>query len=459
MNRLDGRTVLTAAAMREAEAPAISRIGAEALMAKAGNMVGEAIERLVGTSEILVVCGPGNNGGDGYIAAGTLRDRGAHVRVAAMAAPASETARWAKEQWGGAVESLVQTGPAPVVVDALFGIGLCRPIDDRIMASWHQLAGDARFKIAIDLPSGLGTDDGRVFSTPPRMDVTLALGAAKPAHLLQPAARYCGAVRLLDIGLDVGGDMHVLEPPALPEPSSASHKFNRGMVAVVSGAMAGASLLSATAAMHAGAGYVILIGGSGGGPHALVHREFTDQSLDDERIGAMVIGPGLGRDDAARNYLERVLDSRHPLIIDGDALHLLIDRLPKLAACSRPVILTPHAGEFAALFGQGEGSKIQRTRAAADRAGAIVVHKGPDTVIAAPDGRVALAEDANDWLSTAGSGDALTGAIAASLAALLDPFAAASAGVWMHGQAARRLGAAFIADELAVSLSAVRAAL
>ncbi len=459
MIRLDGQPVLTAAAMREAEGPEIARIGAEELMAKAGGMVGEAINRLAGTSEILVVCGPGNNGGDGYVAARTLRDRGANVRVAAMTDPATETACWAKEQWGGAVESLDQAGPAPVVVDALFGIGLSRPIDDGIMASWQRLAEGARFTIAIDLPSGLGTDDGRVFSTPPRMDVTLALGAAKPAHLLQPAARYCGAVRLLDIGLDVGGDMHVLARPSLPEPGPDSHKFNRGMVAVVAGAMAGASLLSAIAAMHAGAGYVTLIGEGDGGPHALVHREFTDHALGDDRIAAMVIGPGLGRDDAARHHLERVLDSGHPLIIDGDALHLLIDRLPTLAARSRPVILTPHAGEFAALFGQGEGSKIERTRAAAERAAAIVVHKGADTVIAAPDGRIVLARDANDWLSTAGSGDTLTGVIAASLAAGLDPFAAASAGVWMHGQAARRLGAAFIADGLAAALAAVRAAL
>jgi hydroxyethylthiazole kinase-like uncharacterized protein yjeF len=231
------------------------------------------------------------------------------------------------------------------------------------------------------------------------------------------------------------------------------------MVVVVGGAMRGAALLASTAAMRAGAGYVALLDGGEGGPHVLVHRAFAEQPLDDERIGALLIGPGLGRDGEAARKLDAALASGCPLIIDGDALHLVKNRRDKLRDRKRPTILTPHEGEFIALFGKSEGSKLDRARAAAVEADAVIAYKGPDTVIASPDGQARLAGDANDWLSTAGTGDVLAGTIAATLAAGLDPLEAAAAGVWLHGEAARRLGAAFIADDLANALSAVRAAL
>jgi hydroxyethylthiazole kinase-like uncharacterized protein yjeF len=231
------------------------------------------------------------------------------------------------------------------------------------------------------------------------------------------------------------------------------------MVVVVGGAMAGAAMLASTAAMRAGAGYVALLDGGRGGPDALVHRAFADQPLDDDRVGALLIGPGLGRGEEAADKLDTALASDRPLVIDGDALHLLKDHLDQLPGRRAPTILTPHEGEFAALFGKGKGSKLDRARAAARRAGAVVVYKGADTVIAAPDGRARLAGDVNDWLSTAGTGDVLAGAIAATLAARLEPLEAAAAGVWLHGEAARWLGASFIADDLANALTAVRAAL
>jgi hydroxyethylthiazole kinase-like uncharacterized protein yjeF len=228
------------------------------------------------------------------------------------------------------------------------------------------------------------------------------------------------------------------------------------MVAVVRGRMAGAAQLAADAAMHAGAGYVELLGPTiPGAPHALVRRRCDDAALADARVGAVLIGPGLGRDDEAQALLDCVLATAHPLVIDGDALHLVTPE--RLRARGGTLILTPHAGEFGALFGDPDTDKLAAARAAAARAGATIVFKGPDTVIATPDGRAALAEAASSWLSTAGSGDVLAGAIAAMLAGGRAPIDAAAAGVWLHAAAARRLGPAFIADDLATALAGARA--
>lgn len=456
MRSIGGAAVLTAAEMRDAEARAFAA-GDEpfAMMRRAGEACAHAIRRVSAGTEVLVLCGPGNNGGDGYVIAATLAAAGHKVRVAALAEPRRGSARQAREAWMEPVESLASAAPAPVLVDALFGIGLTRALDDDVAASLKRLSAMARLTIAVDLPSGLDTDSGALLGCPAPADITLALGALKPAHLLQPAAARCGAVRLLDIGIAADDPMQVLAPPALPAPGPSSHKFNRGMVAVIKGRTAGASELAARAAMHAGAGYVALLGATiPAAPHALVRRALSDESLGDPRIGALVVGPGLGRDDAMRALVERALATDHPLIIDGDALHLVTP--DQIRACAKPVILTPHAGEFDALFGRGQGSKLDRARDAANAAGAVVVFKGADTVIAAPDGRVRFAPTASNWLSTAGSGDVLAGAIAACLAAGLDPLDAAAAGVWLHGEAARACGAAFIADDLAGALAGAR---
>jgi hydroxyethylthiazole kinase-like uncharacterized protein yjeF len=324
-----------------------------------------------------------------------------------------------------------------------------------------HLVGEARLSIAVDLPSGVGTDDGAALGNVPRFDLTLALGAAKPAHLLQPAARFCGNTRLLDIGVPTASLIRVLDRPELPTPGPDAHKYIRGMVAIVGGMMPGAAELAAIAAMRAGAGYVLLLGeGAQDSPHAVVRKPWKPEALGDKRIGALLIGPGLGRDGEGEARLDEALASTRPLVIDGDALQLLDSRrLEALGARAQPAILTPHAGEFATLFGKSGGNKIDAALDAARRSGAIVVFKGADTVIASPDGSVRLAGDASDWLSTAGTGDVLAGAIAAMLASGLDPMTAASAGVWLHGAAARRLGAAFIADDLAYALTAARSVL
>lgn len=450
MSVLAGLPILTAADMRAAEEAAIAAgTDVDTLMERAGAWVARWAARLAPGAPVLVLCGPGNNGGDGYVAARLLRAGGADVRVAALAEPKTDAARRAAAQWDGPVGALRDAASAPVVIDALLGTGASRPLD---VPEAARLIGAAKLAIAVDVPSGLDADGVRAPECVGRCHLTLALGALKPAHLLQPGANLCGAVRLVDIGVPTVSDTHVLPTPDLPAPGPNAHKYSRGMVAVVSGAMPGAALLAAEAALHGGAGYVMLAGGkTTGGPHALVRRRLDGDTLGERRIGCVAVGPGLGRDPEGQGRLDLALASGHPLVIDGDALHLVgADAIPAGS------ILTPHASEFVALFGTGGGSKLDRTRAAARTSGAVVVHKGADTVIAAPDGRAVIAPPTSAWLSTAGTGDVLVGAIAAQRATGLDPFAAAQAGVWLHARAAERLGAAFIADDLPRALSQVR---
>lgn len=452
----EGAPVLTAAAMRAAEDRAIAAgSSVAALMERAGTGVAEWVHRLAAGSEVLILCGPGNNGGDGYVAARVLASRGVPVRVAALGEPKTGAAAAARAAWGGAVEALTDaTEHAPVMVDALFGTGLTRALDAQVAWKLAALVEHARLSVAVDLPSGAETDAGGDFGAAlPRFDVTLALGALKPAHVLQPVSALCGVVGLVEIGLEATeSEVRTLEQPSLPMPGTGAHKYSRGMVAVVSGPMHGASELAARAAYRAGAGYVLLLtGGLPSPPHAIVRQRWSAEALDDQLIGAVVIGPGLGRDDRAQEKLDAALASDRPLVIDGDALHLLdLNTLRNRAA---PTVLTPHAGEFDALFGAGQGSKIERTQDAARRSNAVVVFKGADTVIARPDGWATVAPMGNPWLSVAGTGDVLAGAIAAMLAQQSsDPLRAASDGVWLHGQAARILDRCFLADELADAL-------
>jgi hydroxyethylthiazole kinase-like uncharacterized protein yjeF len=348
-----------------------------------------------------------------------------------------------------------------VLVDALFGTGLSRPPGEEIARPLRRLVDAARLSFAVDVPSGVGSDDGAVLGILPRFDVTLALGAAKPAHLLQPSARHCGLVRILDIGVAVASTDIVMRRPALSAPDADAHKYSRGMVAVIAGAMPGAAALASEAAMRAGAGYVLLLGEGGGTtPHAIVRKPWDAVALDEKRIGAVLVGPGLGRDGDAPAKLDAAIASRHPLVIDGDALHLLGDRrLGQVSRRSGVTVLTPHAGEFASVFGRAD-NKAEAARNAARRAGCLIVFKGADTVIAGPDGRLRYAEPSNNWLSTAGTGDVLAGTIAAMLAGGQGaPIDRVCAGVWLHAEAARRLGTAFIADDLAHTLTAARASL
>jgi ADP-dependent NAD(P)H-hydrate dehydratase / NAD(P)H-hydrate epimerase len=452
------RPILTAEEMRAAEAAAVAAgTSVQILMERAGVGAAEAIRRYAGPMPALVLCGPGNNGGDGYVIARALRERGVPVRVAAPAEPQSEAAQKAKRSWGGPIEELGETQPAPLLIDALFGTGLKRPLDGDAAQRLGNLASEAQVRVAVDLPSGAATDDGAILSPIPDYDLTITFATLKPSHLLQPVASRLGRIIVVDIGIEAESMLHEVAPPSLPPPWPQDHKYSRGYVLVVGGEMPGASALTAAAALRSGAGYVRLLAEQivPGVPLAVVQGGAQSGLLEDPRVGAVALGPGLGLGAAAEALLERALASEQPLVLDADALTLLA-RQPERAAGA---ILTPHAGEFARMFGEGAGSKVDRSRAAAGRAGCVIVYKGADTVIAAPDGRAASAPPASPWLASAGTGDVLTGIIAAMRAKGMDAFEAACAGVWIHGKAAEMAGPALIADDLIAQLPRVIASL
>jgi hydroxyethylthiazole kinase-like uncharacterized protein yjeF len=456
---VSGRPIVTAAEMRAAEQAAIDGgTPVETLMDRAGTAAAEAIWRYAGPLPTLVLCGPGNNGGDGYVIARRFAERGMAVAVAALAEPASAAARAAKDGWTGMVVSLDEAKPAPLLVDALFGTGLSRPLDSPVVEALGRLAGEARVRVAVDLPSGVATDDGHLLSPVPYFDLTVTFAALKPSHLLQPAARHMGRLVLADIGLAVESRLSEIARPKLRRPGPDDYKYSRGYVAVLAGEMPGASALTAGGAARSGAGYVRLISGETlpAVPAAVVQsRGEPATSLEDDRIGAVAIGPGLGRDRRARTRLDIALQCGRPLVLDADALVLIAGRSRPLALPHVP-ILTPHAGEFARLWSGGEGNKVAEARAAAVAWGAVIVFKGPDTVVAAPDGRAAVAA-VPPALATAGTGDVLTGVIAAMRAAGLEPFEAACAAVWLHARAAQLAGPVLIADDLLRHLPAAAA--
>lgn len=450
-----GRPILTAAETRAAE-QAIFAAGTsvEALMEQAGAAVAEAAWRFAAMPPTLILCGPGNNGGDGYVAARHLAARGVPVRVAATGAPTTAAAQAMRARWDGPVEDIANAKGAPLLIDCLFGTGLTRGLDAALADRLARLAAAAKLSIAVDLPSGISTDDGAALSPVPQFDLTVALGVLKPAHLLQPAAALCGRVAVADIGIAAASPAWELARPDLPAPGPGDHKYARGLVAVIGGAMPGAAALSAIAAARAGAGYVVLAGEGDGLPRAIVRRS-ADEALADARTGAVVVGPGLGRDADARRLLRAALESGHPPVIDADGLTVLgTGGLVHLRRLRDMAILTPHEGEFARLFGDLPGSRIDRARAAAARSGAVVLLKGSDSVVAHPDGRVAINRCAPAWLASAGTGDVLAGIIAAMRARGLDAFAAAQAGLWLHTDAAHRAGAGLIADDIATHLPA-----
>lgn len=447
--------ILTAAETRAAEQALFDRgVAVGELMARAGRAVADAAFARCGPLPALVACGPGNNGGDGYVVAARLRERGVAVRVCATGAPRGEAALAARAAWGGAVEPLAEAAPAPLFVDALFGTGLSRALDPAVAAPLRRLAEAARVRVAVDLPSGVATDDGAVLGDPPAADLTVALGALKRAHRLMPAMALCGEVVVADIGLAADSRVTGIVRPRVPGPGFESDKYRRGKVVVMAGAMPGATLLSALAAQRAGAGYVELLGAAGDAPpHALVRRAWDDAALADPRISAIVVGPGLGQDDEAWRRLRLALATDRPLVIDADALNLLARHgADAVRGRAAPTVLTPHRGEFARLFPDAAGSSLDEARAGAAALDAVLLLKGAATVVAHPDGRAAINPPAPAWLASAGTGDVLSGLLGTLLAQERDPFAAAQAAAWLHADAARRAGPLLIADDLVAHL-------
>jgi hydroxyethylthiazole kinase-like uncharacterized protein yjeF len=445
---MTGRPILTAEAMRSAEQSAIEAgTSVEELMERAGASLAEAVYRFAGPMRALVLCGPGNNGGDGYVAARHLAERGLAVRVAALADPKSEAAKSARSQWKGEVERLSpDTKGEPLLIDALFGTGLSRGLDDEVSLLLSELVHEALVGVACDLPSGVDSDSGALLNPLHDYDLTVTFGALKPAHLLIPSMGKCGRVVLADIGIDAPADWHEIAPPQLPALEPGGHKYDRGLVHALAGKMPGAIALAATAAARAGAGYVRVSTSKTieGLPSAIVQTDSAE--VNDERIGCLLVGPGMGD---IPQVLTLALTSKAPKVLDADAISHLgePERLK-----GQNAIITPHEGEFRRLFGEMEGTKPERALEAARRSGAVVVYKGGDTVVAAPDGKVGFRPPAPAWLATAGTGDVLAGVIAALRARGLPAFEAACAGVWIHGRAAEIAGPQMIADDLAEAI-------
>ncbi len=429
------------------------------LMQRAGRGCAEWIWRVAAGRAVTVLCGPGNNGGDGYVIAECLQTRGLNLLVVAPQEPTTATASKARSTYRGAVAADLGERRAPILVDALFGFGLTREICGAFKGLLEEGRTSHGYCIAIDVPSGVHCDTGKWLGEPRYADLTLALGAWKRAHWLMPASARMGEKRLVDIGIAARGEGRVSSRPRLAKPPPDSHKYRRGLVAIVAGAMPGAPILAAEAAMRAGAGYVRLVS-QHSHPDAtadlVIDRE--PDALADGRIGAVLVGPGLGRDDKARERLAAVLESGKPAVLDADALHLLDwDALEGVAA--HRLLLTPHEGELGALchaFGVTGESKLDRTTGLRDATGANVLAKGPDTLLAPAEGGLVVFPAASSWLSVAGTGDVLAGIAASRLAHHGDPSRAAEETVWLHREAARIAGPAFTAGGLA---RAVRLAL
>ena len=417
------RPILTAAKMRAAEAGH----DVDTLMERAGAALAEAAWLFAGPIETLILCGPGNNGGDGKVAARHLEARGMTVRIATL-------------------DTIADAEPAPMVIDCLFGTGLSRGLEEAVNNKLNALVEAAQVAIACDLPSGISTDDGTIMSPVADYDLTVTFGALKPAHLLMPAMQPMGRIVLADIGIAVGLDWFEIDRPILPPLDPSGNKFTRGMVHCLAGQMPGAIALAAHAAARAGAGYVRVSTSRAidNLPSAVIQTDTAE--VGDLRIGAILVGPGLGD---IPPVLTLALTVAKPVIIDADAIALVgePDRLR-----GHDAILTPHEGEFVKLFGHLPGSKSDRALEAARLSGAIVVYKGPDTLVASPDGRLGFAPPAPAWLASAGTGDVLAGIIAAFRARGLASFDAACAGVWVHGRAAEIAGPSMIADDLIAAI-------
>ena len=447
--------VLTVAQMRAAEAAAL-RNGVEEweLMRTAGRAAAAWVARMAAGRSVAILCGPGNNGGDGYVIAETLRASGHDVKVIAPVEPKGAVAEKARACFAGTPTRAGRIDTA-VVVDCLFGYGLDRRVESPFADLLEELGRSDAFRIAVDVPSAIASDSGEVLGPFADYNLTLALGAWKRAHFMMPAMARMGEKRLVPIGLDIEPSNCVLSKrPHFAPPEPDSHKYRRGLLAIVAGKMPGAPLLSAKAAMRSGAGYVKLLSDHShpDAPAELVVADDPlDRALADERIDAILIGPGLGRDEAASQRLSEALAAGRPTVLDADALHLLTPDLLDTRG-KTPLIMTPHEGELSNLcksFGVESANKLDTASRLAQTSDTVILAKGADTVLASAEGQTMVFPRGSSWLSTAGTGDVLAGLVASRLAHHGDALRAAEEGVWLHHEAARLAGPGFTAGDLA----------
>lgn len=475
MTRENDTALLTPAQMAAADQAAIQAgVSGMALMEAAGAAVANAVGERWGKRPVLVLCGPGNNGGDGFVAARHLRDAGWPVTVGLLGNKEmlkGDAARHAA-LWSGSIEplSIGLLDGKGLVIDALFGAGLSRPLSGSAALLIHALAERRIPVCAVDVPSGLDGASGQVRGIATAAEITVTFFRKKPGHLLMPGKSLCGEVILSDIGispsvLDAIAPTAFENSPKLwlgvyPWPRLDAHKYQRGHVLVVGGAlMTGAARLSAMAAARVGAGLVTVAAPeSAWAVYAsaltsiMVHivndaSQFADV-LADERKNAIVIGPGAGVSETTKEYVLAALASHRPVVLDADAISIFGAHPQTLFdAVVGPCVLTPHDGEFGRLF-DAQGSKLDKARQAARQSGAVVVMKGSDTVIASSDGRVIINTNAPPDLATGGTGDVLSGLIAGLMAQGMEAFPAAAAAVWLHGQAAQVFGPGLMSEDL-----------
>jgi len=474
--------LLTPQQMGEADRLMITGgISGAALMEKAGCGVADAISRRWPLQPLVVLCGPGNNGGDGFVAARVLAERGWPVRLALLGSVAAlrGDAAEAAQGWRGPIEPLTPAAldGASLVVDGIFGAGLTRPVEGAAQAVIEAL-GERRLPVvAIDVPSGVDGASGEVCGIAPQASATITFFRKKPGHLLLPGRSLCGVVILVQIGIpetvldrvapDTADDEPLWWIDGFPRPGLESHKYTRGHGLVAGGEMmTGAARLAAKSALRTGAGLVTLAAPPTAFPiyaasltgvivHPVVGPDDFRDLLADKRRNAVLVGPGAGVGAETRDKTLAILEAEKRAVLDADALTSFADDPGRLFAAIRsPCVMTPHEGEFARLFDPA-GSKPERARRAAKESGAVIVLKGADTVIAAPDGRAAINTNAPPELATAGSGDVLAGIVLGLLAQGMEPFAAAAAAVWMHGDAARRLGSGLVSEDLVEVLPAM----
>jgi NAD(P)H-hydrate epimerase len=450
------------------------------LMQNAGDAVAREITRRWSPRPVTVLCGPGNNGGDGFVVAIALAQAGWPVRVALLGArdDLRGDARLHAMGWSGAIEPVAPAAVegAALIVDALFGSGLRRRLDGAAAATLGAAAQLNVPLLAVDIPSGVMGDSGEnVGAVAAACTVTFA--RKKPGHVLLPGRQLCGDVVVADIGfppgvldslsIDAWENDPALWHARLPQVKSAGNKYTRGHALLYGGyPITGAARMAARAAARIGAGLTTVAVPDIAFPvyaAALTsimvqplgpNRSLTHLLLD-PRYSAFLIGPGAGVNDATRGMALELLSSARPVLLDADAISVFASRADELArAITGPCVMTPHDGEFARVF-DPKGDKLARARGAARQSGAIIVLKGADTVIAAPDGRAIVNTNAPANLATAGSGDVLGGMILGLLAQGMDAFLAAAAGVWMHGAAAALFGPGLLAEDLPDLLPAV----
>lgn len=488
--------ILTVSQMARADAATIAQgTPGFTLMQSAGAAVVQAIVQRWAPRATVVLCGPGNNGGDGWVVARDLRRLGWPVKVVSLVDPAALAGDAAK-----AAQAWLSDSPpaswcplepqaldgAALVVDALFGAGLSRPLDEPVRRVLERASARSLPIVAVDVPSGVWGDRGEADGAVP-CALTVTFFRRKPAHVLMPARALCGQVVVADIGIDpaVLPDLAVQawdnQPsvwrPTWPHADAAGHKYHRGHALVWGGGlMTGAARLSARAAARVGAGLTtVCVPQSAWAVYAsaltsvMVHPVAGEGAaqwqgglaslLDDPRLSAALIGPGaLGgtQPGGLRGLVLTLLASGRPVVLDADALTVFEEDptllFAAIAGHSRPVVLTPHEGEFARLFRQlpigPDAGKVERARAASRASGAVVLLKGADTVVASPDGRATLNRHAPATLATAGSGDVLAGLVLGLLSQGMPAWQAASAAAWLHGEAAASFGPGLLADDL-----------